>query len=385
MIFTLEALEANQGDSLILHYGPADRPRFLIIDGGPDGVYESSLRPRLEQLHDRWKRDDDEKLDLEMVMVSHIDDDHIAGIISFVKEIQSGDAPPCNIRTIWYNSFDHVLGDAADTIRAHVATIEQNAAASGAPESWEAFAVVSSVRQGRELRERVDALGVPLNGGFDGLVMLDQSRAASDTAALPEGLTLRVIAPLKKRIDKLRKEWEDDVRRHPDPVVVAAFADRSVPNLSSIVVVAEFAGKRMLLTGDARGNDISEGLQSCGLLDSAGAAHFDVMKMPHHGSSRNVTLEWLEKITADHYVISADGQYGNPDADTIEWICRARDGQSFSVEFTNENMMNPKDGSDVGEAVRKVFDKMPNNRRTVLYGAPRSKSVRADLLDPVRY
>ena len=57
MIFTLEALEAEQGDSLILHYGRTDRPRFIIIDGGPDGVYESSLRPRLEELQQRWKRE----------------------------------------------------------------------------------------------------------------------------------------------------------------------------------------------------------------------------------------------------------------------------------------------------------------------------------------
>ena len=251
-------------------------------------------------------------------MVSHIDDDHISGVISLMKEIETGDAPPCNIRTVWYNSFDHVLGDAAETLTAHAAAIGEGSAqrtglVAPAPET---FAVISSVRQGRELRERVDALGIPLNGGFDGLVMLDETNVANDEAALPDGLTLHVIAPLKQRIEKLRTKWEEDVRKHPDPVVVAAFADQSVPNLSSIVVVAGFQGKRMLLTGDARGNDISEGLGAAGFLDGQGRAHFDVLKMPHHGSSRNITQDWLSKITAEHYVISANGQYGNPDPDT---------------------------------------------------------------------
>ena len=33
-LFTLEAVRAKHGDSLILHYGPEDAPRFILIDGG---------------------------------------------------------------------------------------------------------------------------------------------------------------------------------------------------------------------------------------------------------------------------------------------------------------------------------------------------------------
>ena len=32
-VFTLEALQAAHGDSLILHYGPLNKPRFIVIDG----------------------------------------------------------------------------------------------------------------------------------------------------------------------------------------------------------------------------------------------------------------------------------------------------------------------------------------------------------------
>ena len=35
MIFTLEALEAKHGDSLLLHYGTKKSPQLIVIDGGP--------------------------------------------------------------------------------------------------------------------------------------------------------------------------------------------------------------------------------------------------------------------------------------------------------------------------------------------------------------
>ncbi len=77
MILSVEALQAGKGDCLILHFGTPDRPRFIVIDGGPAGTYEDFLRPRLKEIHSVWQRQDDGKLDIEMIMVSHIDDDHI--------------------------------------------------------------------------------------------------------------------------------------------------------------------------------------------------------------------------------------------------------------------------------------------------------------------
>src|SRR5262252_3492897 len=44
------------------------------------------------------------------------------------------------------------------------------------------------------------------------------------------------------------------------------YSDKSVPNLSSIVCLIEKNGKRVLLTGDARGDKIREGLDNAGLL-----------------------------------------------------------------------------------------------------------------------
>jgi hypothetical protein len=52
VVFTLEALQANDGDCLILHYQKtaAATPVRVLIDGGSAGVYNTILKPRIDQL-----------------------------------------------------------------------------------------------------------------------------------------------------------------------------------------------------------------------------------------------------------------------------------------------------------------------------------------------
>jgi hypothetical protein len=52
MLFSLEALRAKEGDCLLLHWRPkaSDAPRLAVVDGGPKGVLEASLLPRLKQI-----------------------------------------------------------------------------------------------------------------------------------------------------------------------------------------------------------------------------------------------------------------------------------------------------------------------------------------------
>jgi len=101
MRFALEALQANDGDCLLLHYSPATVPAgglapvLVLIDGGSRGVYNTVLKPRIDALRGQ------QPLDLRMVMVSHIDLDHITGIVDLFKVLsdqqQSGAEPFCRM------------------------------------------------------------------------------------------------------------------------------------------------------------------------------------------------------------------------------------------------------------------------------------------------
>ena len=72
------------------------------------------------------------------------------------------------------------------------------------------------------------------------LVMATAAARARSTWA--KGLSLTVVGPMKPELDALQKEHDAFLRkqqRKGTPPSLAAFTDTSVPNLSSIVVLAE--------------------------------------------------------------------------------------------------------------------------------------------------
>ena len=61
----------------------------------------------------------------------------------------------------------------------------------------------------------------------------------------------------------------------------------------------------------------------------------DLLKLPHHGSDRNVNREFFERVTAETYVVSANGKHGNPDLPTLLWLVDAAAGRRFHLVSTN--------------------------------------------------
>ena len=100
-------------------------------------------------------------------------------------------------------------------------------------------------------------------------------------------------------------------------------------------MLAEAGGKSMLLCGDARGDHVLEGLESAGKLAAGGTLALDILKLPHHGSIRNVDHDFFERLPARHYLISADGRDGNPESATLEAIAASRADDDFEIHLTN--------------------------------------------------
>lgn len=344
MIFTLEALNANEGDSLLLHYGSADDPKLIVIDGGPRGIYKKSLLPRLTELRD--SRAPDGQLPIRLMMVSHIDADHVAGVVDLVSDMVTAaedDESMFDVTTLWHNSFGDV-------------TKKMSVAALGVPD-FEALtaradvkkklkpasvAEPASIAQGRDLRNAAKQLGLNVNAGFDGgLVLVPAS--GKKTVKLGDGLSFKLIGPLQDQLQALQVKWAKEIAKlkkagklksAETPAFAAEFIDKSVENLSSIVVLAELDGMTMLLTGDARGDFILEGLRSAGILKKK-PLHVDIFKLPHHGSINNAAEELFSQITADHYVISADGKHDNPDTPTLELLVNSRGNDKYTIHLTN--------------------------------------------------
>lgn len=384
MIFSLEALQAYHGDSLLLHGGTAEKPVLVLIDGGPSGIYETVLAPRLEEL--RAERAPDGALRIDLAMVSHIDDDHVHGMVdlgaALVELHDDQQALPYDVRVLWHNAFDDIIGNEADEVSA--AAVEVLSEPVGDPRADEiraaGLAVAASVGQGRELRDQADTLGWAVNTPFDGPVVLPQE--GRRTIKLGGDMTLTVVCPHAKQLDNLRKAWDKWLKTHSkavakDKAETAAYLDNSPYNLSSIVVLAEAGGKTMLLTGDARGDHILAGLDETKIARD-GQTKVDVLKLPHHGSIRNLEPEFFERITADHYVISADGRDGNPETETLETIADVRKDDDFAIHLTNHG----RKGNLAKRLDTFLAAKEKSERR---YGVnireDPARSIRIDLLD----
>jgi len=203
--------------------------------------------------------------------------------------------------------------------------------------------VLASVDQGLRLGEDASKLNginpdsFRLNPEFDGKLVMASGKSKS--ISLGKGLNLTVAGPMKAELIKLQKEYDDYLKRKDKvkkktKTLVASFTDTTAPNLSSIVVLAEVGKKKILLTGDARGDKILEGLELAKLIDKGGGMHVDILKVPHHGSDRNVDPSFFERLTADHYVFSGNGEYGNPELETFKMLLKIRGKEKYTIHLT---------------------------------------------------
>lgn len=361
MIFSLDFLRARKGDCFLLHFGSKEEPGLVLIDGGPKAVYQPFLKPRLEQIRKVRGLADQQPLLVDMLMVSHVDDDHIQGLLDLTKDesVAMDALQPrlLNVQSFWHNSFDAIIDHEPEELVASMKSQFGMAAVSGgefsddeigqveerSSEDREAvlasLKVLASLEQGFRLRQDAERLGFPRNPEFGGGLIV--ARKNGNVHDIGHGLKFTVVGPMQPELKALyakHVKWLEDLKREGKSPheALASYVDKSIPNLSSIVVLAELGSKRMLFTGDARGDKILEGLQLVGLLDPGddSTIHVDLLKVPHHGSANNLENDFFRRITATHYLFSGDGEHGNPERETFEMLLRSRGSAKYMMHFT---------------------------------------------------
>lgn len=369
MLFSLEALRAREGDCLLLHWRPkaSDTPRLAVVDGGPKGVLEASLLPRLKQIATTRAA---KPLPIDVLMISHVDADHITGVQGLlsdaVRELDNN-VPAAKrqfkVSRLWHNTFNDIVGDKTDAYYNGLASVGLLATVDGEPKkeletpltkhlqakglsddhaefvAEDVAALLASQAQGRDLRllyeelRTAGAIKFKLNATGGGSAPTSLLKMGSSWAPfeLEGGLQVGIVGPLDAEIAQLQKDFDKYIKDKGLSVeaLLAAYADESIPNLSSIVCMVGMqagggTGVTALLTGDARGDKIVAGLEKAGVKKAGQSLNVNVLKMPHHGSNRNVEPAFFQHIIADHYVFSGDGKHGNPDRNTVEWLLKAR-------------------------------------------------------------
>ena len=366
-MMNLTVFQSDKGDCLLLS---SDR-RNVLIDGGMRASYTEHVAPTLDRL-----RRGGEQLDL--VYVSHIDQDHVSGVLQLLDDLvdwqvhefqrDNGNAShpkpesrrPPEVAEIWHNAFHEQIGRNAGPVEDLLAAVA--ALLRGADESRVhdnaslASDLAASVREAIQVSRRVGAgqLGIALNRPAGGkLILVRDSQAAVQLGTL----SISVIGPFPQDLRKLRTQWnkwlrenrqalaeireqaredeghltESEIDRVVRPMLTEArlLGERenvTAPNLASLMLLVEQDGKSILLTGDGHHEDILKGLQRAGKLDASGGVHVNVLKVQQHGSEHNMDAAFCKAVTADHYVFCGNGAHENPDPDIVELIIDSRIG-----------------------------------------------------------
>ncbi len=317
-MLNLHVIQAEQGDCFLLQFGDSE---YALIDGGPKGNWKH-LSPALRSLPR-----------LELAILSHIDNDHILGFLEFFADLQRRKAagqPRIEIGALWHNAFSETVGH---QINQRLKSLIDEEAGRG-------------FREGSELAGIATELEISVNPQFHGGLVTREAEPFRCGQ-----LKLRVVAPDQAALKRLRKSWEKWLEKAEKEAGRGrkVSLETSPSNRSSIVVLAECGGRSILFTGDARHDEIEDGLERAG-VSQEGRLHVNLLKVQHHGSNRNSRREFFDRITADKYVISANGRDGNPDLEALQWLVDAAHAQRRRIEVFVTN---------ASEAVLKLSETRP--------------------------
>jgi beta-lactamase superfamily II metal-dependent hydrolase len=316
-MFAIEMLPAFDGDCLLIEYGSAASPRRILIDGGPISA-APAIRKRVEGLEER---------EFELMVVTHVDSDHIAGILKFLQ------SPPKGFRAkqAWFNAYPQLAPGMLGAKEGELLAVHFDREDSQHPGFWN-----GDFQRG--------AVGAP--HGHD-----------LRTIELEGGFKLTILAPDEKALGKLRKEWNKVVSEYFEPGDVAAAEealkkdrryrpgylgginvreladepfkeDTSAANGSSIVLLAEYETHRCLLAADTFPSTIIDAIAR---LDDGQSSRvkLSLVKVPHHGSMNNNSEDLYRKLDCSRYLISTNGsKHGHPHPQGVARILTGKRGHA---------------------------------------------------------
>ena len=264
----IEILQAGTGDSIWVSHNKKN----IVIDGGKS---TAAIRAKYS------KMPQDEIIDL--LVVTHIDSDHIAGIIALVKHMKEiGETH--RLKQVWFNF----------------------------PKKEETDEYSNNTSE---------LLGSTIEFGDIKLHVLapDHDVAYENKPKEPDELGVR------------SDDWYIDLRTLIDNVDDDDI-DEGGTNSQSIIILAECEGKKLLLPGDSTPKKLCDTLQSYNKTNGT-PLELDFMKLPHHGSTRNVTKNILNEVTCSNFIISTkkNNKYYFPNKETIAKLIRYRDSADKAI------------------------------------------------------
>lgn len=293
---TVKFLKALHGDSILISRETNEVSTNILIDGGPAAAFKRHpynagsgyLKSALDEIKDK-------KGFIDLVVLTHIDDDHIGGMLAaFVEDGYLSDLS----KAVWFNSGE-LLADIFEK-----ESLDQNniyIEADGAK--------LTSVKQGIKLENHLEGLGI-------------QTECLIKAGGVYEinGFIFKILSPNDFGLNKLLDKWDKEsltlktsIDQNDYNLTLKEIIDndsfqedKAIPNGSSIAFILEFDSYKMLFLADAHPSVIVESLRGMGYSESE-RIKLDLVQLSHHGSKFNTSHELLSVIDCNNFIISTDG------------------------------------------------------------------------------
>ena len=289
----LYCYQAECGDAFRIRYiGNDNKAHNIFIDSGYERTYRHILQSEIEAISKV-----EEVIDL--WIVSHIHDDHIGGVIKYIKAIKDDEIT--DIVKEWYYN----------PPRDYTPLKRQNPIISA-----------SSIDQGDFL--------------YDYLFQIDKLQPFDIVNDLEEivlgGLKIEILSPSTDNLQKLRDKYKRNIpleRSEYDDVSSAKSSsnndyniplssfnldnikeDKSEENGSSISILATYKDSKVLFLADSRPSTIISCLKKKGYSDKE-PLKCDSVIVSHHGSEGNNSSDLYSLIKCNNYIFSTNGEKHN--------------------------------------------------------------------------
>lgn len=263
----LKVFQSDKGDCLLIEGRDG---KTVLVDGGMASTYTAHVAPSLDKMRQAGKK-------LDVVYVSHIDEDHISGVLEMMDDAvawrifdyQTTDggnpnfkAPkvlrPPEIDRVWHNAFHEQVEDNDGEIEDMLAATATILAAT-ATRKYDGLAqfqmdVATSVRQAINLSRRLGdkQLDIKLNPDAGGkMMMLKRLPSGKYTPPVKVGKMIwTIIGPTNADLEALKKEWNEWLKENKETVArIEDSARRTEKNIGNSVAnevnqIANIAAKQ---------------------------------------------------------------------------------------------------------------------------------------------
>lgn len=300
----IRVLPACNGDAIIIRFGEKEL-KTILIDGGRGLASYKELKKIIQYI-------DANSQAIELVIITHVDDDHIDGILKIMADDTINKMV---IKDVWINSSkiisEHFEQRKNDEINEIPINLNDD--------------TKMSFKQGNSLEKYLESLGIWTKKVIKSLDSYNVS-----------GANIKILSPNNNALKKLNERWEVEAPRNvkmgasgsdynisiEDLLTYEFKEDISRPNGSSIAFIFEYGNISLLMLGDAHPSIIVESLKLYGYT-IYNKLKLDYVKLSHHGSKANTNEELLGLIDCKNFIISTNGSpHGLPNKECLARILK---------------------------------------------------------------